>query len=83
MTHPPADSRAPRRRRQNAYICVDGMDIACRYDTVKGGKEAKMTVPWNGILLRPGASPVAVIARTQTNREIGRASCRERVFRAV
>ena len=66
----PASDTGPRRRNRNTYTCADKESVVCRYDVIEAGEEGELRVPRNGILLRPRTSLAAVIAGTQTSRDI-------------
>ena len=66
----PASNTGFHRRNRNAYTCTDRESVVCRYDVVRAGKKGELRAPKNGILLRPDESPVAVIAGTQTSRDV-------------
>ena len=67
-----------RRRDGATYTCKDGVRLRCGYEvfelevkiTWKMGLRGTLTAPKNGILLRPGKSPIVVINRTLTSRDM-------------
>lgn len=74
ITSLPANDTMPRRRGQNAYACTDGERIVCKRDVVEIGEEG-LRAPKNGILLRSGKSPAAVISGTQVSKDMVKLIC--------
>ena len=73
-TTPAEKPQKPRRRNGAVYTCVDDISICCNSEASEideeTDKRSAVTAPRNGILLRPGKSPIAVVNGMRTNRDM-------------